>query len=75
MNAVVAFVNRLATGKPVDYKIGSKFTGKREYHWDSRSGVYSESLPLIGYDEWLIQMCFCPDKLVRRRKPNEVRQR
>jgi hypothetical protein len=55
VQTVAEFITKLATGKPVGYKIGSKFTGKREYHWDSRSGVYSESLPLVGYDEMLLQ--------------------
>lgn len=55
--------------------IGSAYTGKREYHWDSRSGVYSESLPILSRDEWLIQQVLCLPQLVIRRQKDDIRQK
>lgn len=54
--------------------IGCKYTGRREFLWDSRLGVYSESLPLVGYDEWLVQQALCPPKEIRRRPVGATRQ-
>ncbi len=75
---VVRHIARLAIGHPVVTRtgvvIGKHFTGKREYHWDSRTGTYSESLPLVSYDEWLIMRALCPPKEVRRRSKKEIRQ-
>jgi len=75
-DAVYSHVVRLAN-PPVRPKvdIGSRFTGKREFSWDSRSGTYSESLPLVSYDEWLIQVALCPTLLVRRRNRESIRQK
>jgi hypothetical protein len=73
---VVAFVQRLAQGKTdVGYVISSRFTGKREWHWDSRTGEYSEVLPLIGPDEVLIQRVFAKPLLGKRRAPDAIRQK
>ena len=59
MNKVVAHVQRLAAGKPnVGYTISSRYTGRREWHWDSRNGVYEELLPLVDVDAQLIQQAF-----------------
>ncbi len=53
---VAAHVIALAMGKPkAKSDIGTAYTGKREWQWCSRSGVYSESLPVMGHDERLIQ--------------------
>ncbi len=75
MSQVAEFVTRLATAKKIKLKIGERFTGKREFYWDSRSGEYSESLPLVGYDEWLIQIALLPKMLVKRRRPDQIRQK
>ena len=76
MNAIVTLVERLARDKPVrDFVIGSRYTGKREWSWDSRSGSYSESLPLMGHDEFVLQMALTGASVLRRRTPSEVRQK
>jgi len=31
-------------------------------------------LPLVGYDEWLIQMALVPSMLVKRRRKENIRQ-
>ncbi len=73
---VRASVVRLATPprKPL-VEIGTPRTGKREFHWDSRSGRYSEEKPLVGYDAWLIQMALVPGLLVQRRHKKDIRQK
>lgn len=63
----------LATSKP-KVEIGKRWTGRREYFWDSRAGVYSEALPVMGYDEWLVMHALVPTMLCRRRTATDVRQ-
>jgi hypothetical protein len=66
-------VAALARPKP-RVEIGRHYTGRREYYWDSRTGVYNESLPLLNYDEWLIQQALVgPARLVRRAR-DQIRQ-
>jgi hypothetical protein len=55
--------------------IGAKYTGKREFQWDSRSGLYSESLPLLSYDERLLQAVLCAPQMVVRRSKDDIRQK
>ncbi len=79
MSEVHDYVVRLAQGHPhpspkPKVEIGSLYTGKREFHWDSRTGTYSELLPLIGYDEWLIQQALVGPMVLRKRKQKNIRQ-
>lgn len=71
--ATASFIRRLAEPKP-KVEIGARWTGKREYHWDSRTGVYSESMPLMHYDDWLVQRALCPPAVLRQREPSDIRQ-
>lgn len=72
---VAKHVIRLATGTPkLPVEIGAQWTGKREFHWDSRTGVYMESYPLVGYDEWLIQQALVGPLVLRKRKRKNIRQ-
>ncbi len=76
MNAVVTSIERLARDKPVrDYVIGRLYTGKHEWSWDSRSGTYSESLPVMSHDAFVLQMALTNGAVLRRRTPSEVRQK
>jgi hypothetical protein len=55
-------------------EIGKRFTGKREVHYDTRTGEYCESMPVMDWDSWLIQRAICPQLLVKARRPKEIRQ-
>jgi hypothetical protein len=55
-DSIAAHVISLAMGKPKSkVMIGAAYTGKREYHWDSRKGIYSESMPTMSAEDRLIQ--------------------
>jgi hypothetical protein len=57
------WITMLATSRPrVAVQIGSRWTGRREYHWDSRSGVYSECKPDPGLFEAMLQKALLANK-------------
>jgi hypothetical protein len=62
------------TAKP-KVEIGSRYTGKREVHYDTRTGTYSESKVSLDFWARVLQAALCPPTLNVRRKPENIRQK
>lgn len=56
-------------------EIGSRYTGKREVYYNTRTGTYSESC--VTLDEWarFLQAALCPPRVARMRRREEIRQK